>query len=140
MARNQITLITDCITQVTDTVLIGGKIGKGRPAFFDQVTWSQFDLQAALAGTDVDGVKLLGGLMDVGGKMFFHADRRAASPDVAGEWQQLFDMNHFATFVAGNLGRLFQIHFASAGNDTDQITVLIAVQDEGFENLFDVFA
>lgn len=74
MARNQITLITDCITQVTDTVLIGDEIGKGRPAFPYQVTWSQFDLQPALAGADVDGVKLLGSLMDIGGKMFFHAD------------------------------------------------------------------
>ena len=53
--------------------------------FTNKVVGREFELQTALAGTDVDVGELQAGFVDEGGKGFLHANGGAAATDVAGE-------------------------------------------------------
>ena len=68
---------------------IGDKVGRGN-----------FELKAADAGADVDGLEIKGCRMEVGRKRLLHADGRASSADIAGDAQKVLHRDHLDLFVA----------------------------------------
>ena len=72
----------------------------GRPDESYELRRGDFQLEAADAGADVDGRKRRGRGVDVGRKLFFHADRRAAATDVTRHGQQLLHRNQVGLLVA----------------------------------------
>ena len=65
----------------------------------------------------------------------FHADRRAATADIAGGFFQILEMQHFNTFVAAGTGEFFEIELLVAGDDANDGAGFVANGDEGFEHL-----
>ena len=76
----------------------------------DEVLGRDAYLQAPYPGAHIDAVVEQGAFVDECGKGLFHADGRAAAADVAGQGQELLDVQHFAVLVAGNAGGGFQVH------------------------------
>ena len=56
----------------------------------DEGVGGDFDLQTPDAGADVDMGELKAGLVNEGREVLFHADWRAAAPDVTGDGKQFF--------------------------------------------------
>ena len=100
-----------------------------RPCLPDQIRGCKLYLQAPLSGAYIDMVELFGCMVDICREMFFHADGRAAAANITGEREQLLDRDHFTAFVAGDFGGFLQIDLVGSGDDTDEITVFIAMQD-----------
>ena len=78
--------------------------------------------------------------MDVGGKMTFHADGRAAAADVARRREQLLQGEKLALLVARRAGGHLQVDLVLAGDDADEMPRPVAAQNDGLEHLLDVFA
>ena len=78
--------------------------------------------------------------MEPGGQRFLHADGGAAAADVAGEGEELFDVDHLQFLVAGDAGGLLEVHLLGAGNDADDEARAVAPQHEGFEEPIDGLA
>ena len=120
--------------------MLSAQIGHGHLRRLDQVLWIDFELQSPHAGTHVDDVEQLAGLMDEGGEWLLHADGRTTATDVAREGQQFLHRDEVAALVACDFGGLFEVHLLVAWDDTDEMACFIAFQDQGFEHLVDVFA
>ena len=80
--------------------VMSDQVCPGGFGFAQQVGRSKAYLQSALSGTDINLFKIFGRLVDIDWEMLLHADGRAPAPDIAGEWQELFDVDHFAILVA----------------------------------------
>lgn len=92
------------------------------------------------AGTHIDDVEQLAGLMDEGREGFFHADGRAAAADVPREREQFLHRNQVAALVAGDFGCFLQVHFLVARDDTDEMPRFVPFQHQRLEHLVDILA
>ena len=104
----------------------------------NQVLGIDFKLESTDAGTDVDDVKQLAGLVDEGGEGLLHADGRATATDIAREGQQLLHRDEVAVLVASDFGGLFQIDFLVPRDDAHEVSSFVAFQHQRLEYLIDV--
>ena len=115
------------------------KVGHGSAAFADKVLWREFYLQTALSRTYIDIREIEGGLVEEGGKMLLHADGRTASADVACRRQEFLQGKRLHLLITADACGLLQIHLAITWEDTNEVSRFVAMEDDGFEHLSDVF-
>lgn len=99
-----------------------------------------FQLEAADAGADVDGRKRRGRGVDIGRKLFFHADRRAAATDVTRHGQQLLHRNQVGLLVARYACGGLEVDLVVGGHHAYEMPRAVAPQHEGLEYASYIFA
>jgi len=82
--------------------------------------------------------KLQTGFMDIGGKMFFHSDRRTGTADISGDGKKLFHRNHITTLITGHLCGKLQIYLFVSGNHANEVSRFIAMKHKSFKNLINI--
>lgn len=85
----------------------------------EKIGHSESHLGAAASSRKEDLVDLFDLGADVGWIRFFHADRRAATANIAGGFFEILEMQHFHTFVAAGAGEFFEIELLVAGDDAN---------------------
>jgi len=103
------------------TDLFGEKGANCRFGLIDKVLGSYLYLQSSHSCTHEDEWKIHAGFMNIRGEKFLHSDRRTTSPDVAGQWKEVFHRDEVALLVARYLGRHFQVYFMFARDDAYKI-------------------
>ena len=129
------------------SLLIYGGFGRdsrddadSRAGRLHQVGGGHLQLQAAFSGTHVDERELHRRLVNEYGEVLLEAERAATAADVAGKRGQVLERDGVDFLVAANLGSAFQVDFKVAGNHAHEVTDFVAVNEDGLENLIDVFA
>ena len=112
----------------------------GRPDESYELRRGDFQLEAADAGADVDGRKRRGRGVDVGRKLFFHADRRAAATDVTRHGQQLLHRDQVGLLVARYACGGLEVDLVVGGHHAYEIPRAVAPQHEGLEYASYIFA
>ena len=105
-----------------------------------EVGGSHLQLQATFARAHVDERVLHRGFVNENREVLLEAERAATAADVAGKRGEILERDGIDFFVAAHLGSSLQIHFEVPGHDAHEITDLVAVNENGLENLVDVFA
>ena len=112
----------------------------GRPDESYELRRGDFQLEAADAGADVDGRKRRGRGVDIGRKLFFHADRRAAATDVTRHGQQLLHRDQVGLLVARYACGGLEVDLVVGGHHAYEIPRAVAPQHEGLEYASYIFA
>lgn len=105
----------------------------------DEVVGGDVHLGTDLASTEIDFVAEGGALFHKGGEGLFHADRGAASVDIACERQEVFLLDHGDVLDAGCCGGFLEVQRAADGNDKDIVVACVGYRYQGLENRFGVF-
>ena len=100
-----------------------------------QVSKRDLYLKADFAGAENDGVKILGAVVNDGGKVFFHAKRGAAAVDIAGQWLEVFALEHCDGFFLDGGSGFFEVKFGARGNYKNIVLLGFGDGDKGFEDL-----
>ena len=108
------------------------------PDEVDEGLGRDLELETADSGADIYEVVEQGALVDEGRQGLLHSDGGTSAADVAGQGEQLADVDHLAVLVAGDAGRHLQVHLEIAGNHADEESVAVAPQYKRLEDLFDV--
>lgn len=111
-----------------------------RPDESYELRRGDFQLEAADAGADVDGRKRRGRGVDIGRKLFFHADRRAAATDVTRHGQQLLHRNQVGLLVARYACGGLEVDLVVGGHHAYEMPRAVAPQHEGLEYASYIFA
>ena len=112
----------------------------GRPDESYELRRGDFQLEAADAGADVEGRKRRGRGVDIGRKLFFHADRRAAATDVTRHGQQLLHRDQVGLLVARYACGGLEVDLVVGGHLAYEIPRAVAPQHEGLEYASYIFA
>ena len=112
----------------------------GRARSLYEVGGCDFQLQAAFARAHVDERELHRCLVNENREVLLEAERAAAAADVAGKRCQVLERNGVDFLVAADLGGSLQVHFEISRHHAHEVTDLVAVNEDGLENLIDVFA
>ena len=128
-------------------LLIDGGFGRdsrddadSRAGRLHQVGGSHLQLQAAFSGTHVDERELHRRLVNENGEVLLETEWAATAADVAGERGQVLERDGVYFLVAADLRGSLQIDFEIAGNHAHEVADLVAVNEDGLENLIDVFS
>ena len=129
------------------SLLIYGGFGRdsrddadSRAGRLHQVGGSHLQLQAAFSGTYVDERKLHRRFVNENREVLLESERAATAADVAGERSQVLERDGIDFLVAAHFRGSLQVDFEIAGNHAHEVADLVAVNEDGLENLIDVFA
>ena len=93
--------------QMSENLWLGGEVSEGDADVGDEVLGGELDLEAALASGDIDGIPEFAGLVDKSGERFLHADRAAATANIARQGQQFLHWNEAARLIAARTSGFF---------------------------------
>lgn len=105
-----------------------------RPDELDEVVGGDVHLETDLASTEIDFIAKGGAFFYESGEGLLHADRGAASVDIAGERQQFFLFDHGDVLDAGRGGGFFEVQSAADRNDKNIVFARVGYCHQGLEN------
>ena len=108
--------------------------------FTNQVLRSDFQLESTYSCAHIDVRKIQTGAMNISRKKFLHPDGRASATDIPCERKQILDRYKVALLVAAHFGSQLEVHLVLAGNDADEMSGFVTMQDQCLEHTIDILA
>ena len=102
--------------------------------FTNQVLRSDFQLESTYSCAHIDVRKIQTGAMNISRKKFLHPDGRASATDIPCERKQFLDRYKVALLVAAHFGSQLEVHLVLAGNDADEMSGFVTMQDQCLEH------